>query len=220
MKVKLCGFTDLETIAFAVENFVDFIGLVFYEKSVRNVSISFSKEASKIIPKSVGKVAVVVNPSLELLRKIAENFNPDYFQMHGDESKNEILEIKKHFSSIKIIKVIKLSNKSDLSQVVDFIDLADIFLFDTKLKNVEGGSGKSFDWKILQGFSCKKQWFLSGGINVDNIDFALETTGAAMVDISSGIEEIRGKKSKTAIRFCLKTILNQHKDTELYNKII
>ena len=196
MKVKLCGFTESKSLLVAVENNVDFIGFVFCEKSPRNITCEKSAELAKLIPSSIQKVAVVVNSSLDLLRNIASTLQPQYFQLHGAENKERVLEIKKAFPHIKIIKAFSISSKSDLEQSLYFTDLADIFLFD----NAAGGSGKSFDFAILQNFSCAKDWFLSGGLNIHNIEEALKITGAQMIDLSSGIEKERGVKSPELIR--------------------
>lgn len=196
MKVKLCGLTESKSLLVAIENNVNFIGFVFYEKSPRNISCEKSAELAKLIPSHIQKVAVVVNPSLELLHNITSTLQPQYFQLHGSENKERILEIKKVFPCIKIIKAFSISGKSDLEQSLDFTDLIDIFLFD----NAAGGSGKSFDFAILQNFSCTKDWFLSGGLNVHNIEEALKITGAKMIDLSSGIEKERGIKSPELIQ--------------------
>lgn len=203
MKVKLCGFTEKTSLQSAIKNKVDFVGFVFCEKSPRNITPTKAAELAKIIPSHINKVAVVVNPSLDLLQDINLSLQPQYLQLHGLESKERLLEIKKTFPNIKIIKAFAIGNKNDLEQSLDFIDLVDILLFD----NITAGSGKSFDLKILQNFSCQKDWFLSGGLNINNIDEALKITGAKMVDISSGIEKERGQKSPELIRELMQHLL-------------
>ena len=94
-----------------------------------------------------------------------------------------------------MIKAFSIASNADLNQIKDFVDLSDLFLFDGK----NPGSGSKFDWKILHNFSCPKDWFLSGGLNIQNIDEALKITGAKMIDVSSGIEKIRGQKSLNLI---------------------
>lgn len=204
IKVKLCGFTEEKSLLSAIDCGVDFIGFVFHAGSVRNISFENAKMLSKLVPASVGKVAVVVDPNLDLLENIASSLQPQYFQIHGLNDKNRLLQIKEKFPKIKIIKAFGVKQKIDLEQIVDFIDLSDIILLD----NVVSGSGKSFDFKILENFSCKKNWFLSGGLNINNIDEALKITGATMIDISSGIEEVRGKKSTTLIQNFMRKVKN------------
>ena len=108
------------------------------------------------------------------------------------------MEIKNHFK-IPIIKAFSIKDIQDLGDVDKYESIADLFLFDTKTKN-SGGSGKTFDWKILQNFTTKKDWFLSGGLNTNNIEEALKITNTKMVDLSSGIEEVRGIKSPELIK--------------------
>ncbi len=195
MKVKLCGFTESASLLTAVNCGVDFLGFVFHQKSPRNISFEQAGKLSLLVPSSIKKVAVVVNPSLKLLHDINLALQPQYFQLHGQETIEQVLLIKNTFPTVKIIKAFSISEKEDLEQSLDFIDLADIFLFD----NASGGSGKSFNFTFLQNFSCKKNWFLAGGLNSSNILEALKITGAKMVDISSGIEKKRGKKSPDLI---------------------
>lgn len=196
LKVKLCGFSETTSLQCAIDCGADFIGFVFCDKSPRNVTPTQAQELAKIIPSSVQKVAVVMDADFSLLQDIALHLQPQYFQLHGTETPQRVSEIKKAFPTIKIIKAFAIKQKHDLEQSVDFIDLADIFLFD----NIAAGSGKNFDFKILQNFSCEKKWFLAGGLNINNINEALQITGAEMIDISSGLEKERGKKSPELIK--------------------
>jgi phosphoribosylanthranilate isomerase len=122
---------------------------------------------------------------------------PDFLQLHGKESNQRIEEIKKLFG-LPIIKAIGIGSPQDLLEIKQY-NSADILMFDTKIKDQTGGSGKNFDWKILQNLNTNKKWFLSGGLNIKNLEEALKITNAEMVDLSSGIEEIRGIKSSRLI---------------------
>lgn len=204
MQVKLCGFTESQSLLSAIKNNADFIGFVFYDKSPRNITVAKAAELAKLVPAHIHKVAVVVNPSLELLHDIASNLQPQYFQLHDVADKKRILEIKNTFPNIKIIQAFAIGKKIDLEQSLDFSDVSDIFLFD----NITSGSGKSFDFNFLQNFSCKKNWFLSGGLNINNIEEALQIKGVKMIDISSGIEKVRGEKSPQLIQEIMHKIKN------------
>ena len=195
MKVKLCGFKDEKSIAAAISENCNFIGFIFYEKSPRFVALETAVKISNKIPKTVAKVAVVVDASIEFITEVVQKFSPDFFQFHGNETVDFLCQVRQKFPQIKIIKAFKIEELEDLKKVGDFEKCADIFLFDGK----NAGSGKPFDWTILQNFSTSKKWFLSGGLNVHNINEALDKTGAKMVDVSSGIEEIRGEKSPRLI---------------------
>jgi phosphoribosylanthranilate isomerase len=191
MKVKLCGFTDKKSVAAAIAQKCDFLGFVFCKKSPRFIAPENAAIISAQVPSSIAKVAVVVDPDFEFLEKISQKFAPDFFQFHGKETLEFLQKSREKFPKIKIIKAFQITEAKDLQQVKNFENCADLFLFDGK----NAGSGEKFDWKILQNFSCEKDWFLSGGLNVENIDEALKITGAKLIDISSGIEKIRGEKS-------------------------
>ncbi len=202
MKVKLCGFTDKKSVETAVKENCDFLGFIFVKSSVRFVVPEVAEIISADVPKNIAKVAVVADAEIKELSVILRDFNADYFQFHGAEDVQFLKQVKKKFPQIKIIKAFHINSAKDLELVEDFSTLADFFLFD----GPKAGSGKVFDWKLLHNFQASKPWFLSGGINIDNIGMALETTGATMVDISSGIEEVRGKKSSKLIMALMQKI--------------
>ncbi len=195
MKIKLCGFTNEDSVKIAVENKCDFLGFIFVKKSPRHIEIKDAEKIAKIIPKNIAKVAVVADFDFDFLSEIAQKFSPDFFQFHGNENIEFVKNFRHKFPEIKIIKAFKIKNKSDLEQVKFFENYCDFFLFDGQ----NPGSGAKFDWQILQDFKSKKDWFLSGGINVNNVEEALNVTKADMIDISSGIEEFRGIKSSKLI---------------------
>jgi phosphoribosylanthranilate isomerase len=195
MKIKLCGFTEVKTIETAIDHGCDFIGVVFAKNSIRYVDPNSAKILSKIIPDSVGRVAVVVNETLENLHKINQNFQPNFFQLHGDEDIKYIENLKKIFPKISLIKAISIFTKNDLTKIKNFDNHIDYFLLDNK----NPGSGEVFDWSILQNFNPVKPYFLSGGINIKNIEEAIKIVNPKFIDISSGIEEKRGIKSPNLI---------------------
>ncbi len=202
MKVKLCGFSDQQSVAAAIAAQADFIGFVFCPKSVRYVTPEKAGEIAKIIPPVIAKVAVFANTDLEVIKKVHQNLAPQYFQFHGTETPGFLQKIREIFPKVKIIKAFRIGNRQDLKEVRAFEAVADLFLFDSKAVSAEGvpgGTGKSFDWKILFGFRSRRDWFLSGGLNVNNFSDAVKITGAKMIDVSSGIEKPRGQKSAELI---------------------
>lgn len=202
MKVKLCGFSEESSLQVAINEKCDFLGFIFVEKSPRFITPKKAAAISSKVPSTIAKVAVVANANFDFISEIVAEFSPDFFQFHGSETVDFLKEFHQKFPQIKIIKAFGIADSSDLKAVADFENIADLFLFDGK----NSGSGKKFDWKILQNFSAKKDWFLSGGLNFDNIDEALKITNARMIDLSSGIEEIRGQKSPQLIKEFMKKI--------------
>lgn len=190
MKVKLCGFKDQDSLDLLAELKVlpDFVGFIFHPQSSRYISPESAAKISSQVSSKIAKVAVVVNPNIDTLKKIATNLRPQYFQFHGDESAEFLNFVKKNFSTIRIIKAFRIQKKTDLDLIKNYQSVADLFLFDSG----SGGSGIAFDWEILQGLKTDKEWFLSGGLTPNNVAGAIKITKAKMVDVSSGFEEIKG----------------------------
>ena len=179
MKVKLCGFRDCESLKIAIEKKCDFLGFVFVDKSPRNISVMQARALSDLVPNSIKKVAVVVNSNLEFISQIITNFNPDFLQFHGDEDVEFLKKFRQKFPQVKIIKAFRINEVKDLEGVRAFEDYCDLFLFDGQ----NPGSGKKFNWEILKNFNCKKDWFLSGGINLDNLDEVLKIKGLELISL-------------------------------------
>lgn len=204
MKIKLCGFNEENSLKAAIEANVDFIGFIFHKESPRNISLQKAQELSALIPSHIKKVSVTVNQPISKLEEISKAINPDFFQLHGEESGEEIEKIKEIFPKTRIIKAFNIKDESDFGKAIKFQEkygnLVDFFLFDSKI----AGSGQVFDWNLLKNFikenNLKKEYFLSGGLNLDNIELAIKETNAKMIDISSGIEIEKGKKSPELIR--------------------
>ena len=197
VSIKLCGFSEEASLKTAIQSNCDFLGFIFYEKSLRNISMTKAKELFALVPRHISKVAVVVDSDKEFLDEVA-NLGPDYIQFHGHESPEFIEDFQKAYPHIKTIKAFHIRSIHDLAKINDY-DLVDLFLFDSKVHDEMGGSGQAFDWSVLSDIRIDKDWMLSGGINISNVNQALSTTKASMLDISSGIEEEKGVKSSQKI---------------------
>jgi phosphoribosylanthranilate isomerase len=202
MKIKLCGFTDPISIKFSLKYSPDFMGFIFYPPSKRNITLNQAKRFSEIDFGQTKKIAVIIDETDSNISKIINNLQPDLLQLHGDESISRCQEIKEKFS-LPIIKAIAISDKKDILHFAEICEnynqIADFLLFDTKTQE-KGGSGLSFDWKILKQLNLKQNFFLSGGVDIHNLKEAAEITGANFFDLSSGIEEIKGIKSLDKIK--------------------
>ena len=196
MKFKICGIKNLKILDCCISNNVDFFGLVFYKKSPRNIEI---KDAQKLISysknKSISSVGVFVNEPITKLQKILKILKLDYIQLHGNEDKNYMHEVKQN-SSIKIIKNISVNSKEDLLKIEKYPN-ADFLLFDYKPTKEElpGGNAKKFSWDLIKYIKINQPWFLSGGINIKNINEIKNYAIPYGIDISSGVEASRGNKS-------------------------
>ncbi len=199
-EIKVCGINDEISLKTALECKVDYIGLVFYPNSPRNISINLSKELLKSRNKITKIVALTVDPNDDFLDEIKNIINPDYIQLHGNENSRRCLDIK-HKINIPLIKGINVRNKIDLVRKnKEFEDICDILLFDAPSESLPGGNGKKFDWNILKDFKSKKKWMLAGGLNIENIENAIDITKAPAIDISSGLEIRKGIKDPILIK--------------------
>ena len=199
MITKICGIKNEDTLICCEKNSVDFFGMIFYPKSPRNISI---KDAVKLQKKSenlnINGVGVFVNKNINELVDIIKRVRLKYVQLHGSENEEYIKTLKK--IGIKVIKSISIYNKYDLKNINNF-NSADYYLFDYKPMKGElpGGNAKSFNWDILKNFKTNKPWFLSGGINIKNIQEILSDINPFGVDLSSGVEKELGIKDNHII---------------------
>jgi phosphoribosylanthranilate isomerase len=197
-KVKICGLSTEETMQAALDACADFVGLMFYPKSPRNVSLEMAAKLAIIARGRAKIVAVVVDADDALLKSILQYAQPDYIQAHGDETPQRILEIKNQYG-VRVIKVIKVKVAADVDLAKDFRDVADLIMFDPKAPQdtLPGGNGLSFDWNLLSGED--DLFMLAGGLNPDNVARAIQLTQAPIVDVSSGVESSPGVKSAELI---------------------
>lgn len=203
-QVKICGISTPEAMAIALTNGANFIGLVFYGPSPRNVSIA---QAQHLAEQARGKtkiVALTVDAQDDLLQDIISAVKPDYIQAHGSETPQRIAQIKQQ-TGLPVIKAIKIRDSGDVAQAFAFKEIADIILFDAKAPDnahnaLPGGNGERFDWSLLSSNNPPARFMLSGGLSPDNIADAVKTTDAAYFDVSSGVESTPGKKDLAAIK--------------------
>ncbi len=199
MIIKICGIQNQDTIICCENNSIDFFGMIFYHKSPRNISIENANKLNKISEKlNINGVGVFVNKDINELEEIIKYVNLKYVQLHGSEDELYIKNLKKF--GVKIIKSIAVSNSDDLNKINDY-KTADYFLFDYKPQQNElpGGNSKSFDWNILKNLKIDQPWFLSGGININNIQQLLVDINPYGVDLSSGVEKELGIKDNQII---------------------
>ncbi|MDA9591802.1 phosphoribosylanthranilate isomerase [Pelagibacteraceae bacterium] len=198
-KIKVCGITDLSIANFCIDNQADYLGFVSYEHSPRNISLHDSKDIISRLSKPIDTVAVTVNANINDMRKIEDSgFN--YIQLHGSEDLDYLDMIKKN-TQLKIIKAFGISSQADFNNINDYDDLCDYFLLDAKPKKTEmpGGNAKKFDWSLLDSQNFKKEFFLSGGLNLGNLEIALKNNITSFFDVSSSVESSPGVKDKVRI---------------------
>ena len=208
MLIKICGIQNEDTLICCEKNNVNFFGMIFYSKSPRNISF---EKANILLKKSeklnINGVGVFVNKNIDELINIINDLKLKFIQLHGSENETYIKNLKK--IDVKIIKSIPISDKNDLNKI-SYYKNVDYFLFDYKpLKSdLPGGNSKSFDWNILKNLKIHKPWFLSGGINENNIDQILNGINPFGVDLSSGVEKELGIKDNHIINNFIEKLKN------------
>lgn len=203
MKLKVCGLTKMDQIQELISLNTDFLGFIFYEKSPRFVLNHLSLEEISEINHQ-GKVGVFVNESIEKIAKITEKTNLNFIQLHGDEDREFILRLRQKLSeNTKIIKVIRIGNQKteELKKTINHQPpTINYFLFDTDSKAF-GGTGKTFDWQILNEIEIPIPYFLSGGISLENIhQLSTINQQPLALDINSKFETEPGIKNLEKIK--------------------
>ena len=199
LKIKICGITDLKSMSKACSLGVEYIGFVFFENSPRNISFEVASCLFKLKTNKTKIVALTVNPTNALLDEIFKHIKPEFIQLHGNEKPSRCFEIKKNYK-VKKIKSIEVKNFNTLSNSLYYYkNVVDKFILDSPSTILPGGNGKPFNWKLVKRKKIKLDWLLAGGLNSKNICQAIKFTHAKGVDISSGVEIYKGKKSPQLI---------------------
>ncbi|MCE4063823.1 phosphoribosylanthranilate isomerase [Chryseobacterium gleum] len=209
--LKVCGLTKPDQIQELISMNVDFLGFIFYEKSPRYVLNHLSAEEISAIDHH-GKTGVFVNEELDIILQMVQKAGLNFVQLHGDESDDFIVELRQKLNpEVGIIKVIRIGNnavenKMKITQIFNFqrtirnLQPITYFLFDTDSKAF-GGTGKQFDWNILNELEIPLPYFLSGGISEDNIEnIEMLKQKPFALDINSKFETEPGHKNIDRIR--------------------
>ena len=202
-QLKVCGLTKINQIQELISLNVDFLGFIFYEKSPRFVLNHLSLEGISEINHQ-GKVGVFVNEKVEKISEISEKAKLNFIQLHGDEDEKFILQLRQILgNNIKIIKVIRIGNQSfdELQKTINQQPSSvNYLLFDTDSKTF-GGTGKTFDWQILNEIEIPIPYFLSGGISLENIhQLSTINQQPLALDINSKFEIEPGSKDLEKIK--------------------
>ena len=192
IKLKVCGMRDPDNILQVAELRPDYMGFIFYEKSKRFVGKDF--EIPTRLNKNIKRVGVFVNESTEVILSLARLHKLDFIQLHGDEPLSQCFELKRE--SLGVIKAFSIDEHFNFAKVEPNKKTVDSFLFDTK-SDYYGGSGKTFDWNLLNRYDQEIPFFLSGGLSADNIQATRNRDNWNLIafDLNSGVEISPGLKS-------------------------
>ncbi|ALE01191.1 phosphoribosylanthranilate isomerase [Candidatus Pseudothioglobus singularis] len=187
-KVKICGFTEPNNARDAALAGVDAIGLVFYDKSPRNVDIHSAQKIIEALPPFINRVGLFVNANPSFIDEILCEVPLDTLQFHGDESVLDCAQYQMPF-----IKSLRVKPDTNVKEIAENFSSASALLLDSFSPSSYGGTGESFDWSLAR-VKISLPIILAGGLTVDNVADAIKQVNPYAVDASSGVESAPGVK--------------------------
>lgn len=200
VRSKICGITRIEDALIAAEAGADAIGLVFYAKSPRAVSIQQARDIVAALPAFVTTVGLFVNASREELNDVLAGVALDLLQFHGDESPAECESYQRPY-----IKALRVKPGDDIAQLAAPYAKARGILLDTYVPGVPGGTGAAFDWSLVPR-GLPQPVILAGGLSAANVQAAIEQVRPYAVDVSGGVEAGKGIKDAAKIRAFMQAV--------------
>lgn len=193
IRVKICGITRVEDAQAAARSGADAIGLVFYQRSPRHVSIAQAKLLAGALPPFVTIVGLFVNAEAAFVREVLANVALDLLQFHGDETPEYCAQFSRPY-----LKAIRVKAGVDLLQCAADFGSAQGLLLDAHVEGIPGGTGSTFDWALIPG-KLPLPVILSGGLDAENVAAAIEQVRPYAVDVSSGVEAGKGIKDAAKV---------------------
>ena len=192
VKVKICGITNPEDALKAVDSGADALGFVFYKASPRYISPEQTEHIIHKLPPYVTTVGVFVNENIEEIRRIVDFALIDIVQLHGNEPPEMCLVNR------RVIKAIRVRELHDLEPLKQCI--ASAYLLDTYDPELYGGTGQIFNWDIAVDAKQLGRVILAGGLTPENVERAVRWVRPYAVDVSSGVEEEKGRKDHRKVK--------------------
>lgn len=206
VRVKICGLREVAHVTAAAEAGAAYLGFVFVEKSPRAVTPDQAAQLAAATPPGVAKVGLFVDPTDDALNGCLQRCPLDMIQLHGDEPPRRSAEVRARFG-LPVIKAVPIADADDAANITAHEATADQVLCDAKSTTagaLPGGEGVAFDWRLIAGRSWSRPWMLAGGLTAATVGAAVRLTGARQVDVSSGVERIRGEKDVELIKAFLR----------------
>lgn len=193
-RVKICGITRAEDARAVAMSGADAIGLVFYEKSPRHVSMAQAAKLVAVLPPFVTVVGLFVNASAETVREVLAAVPLDVLQFHGDEAPEFCEQFHKPY-----LKAIRVKAGVDLIQCAARFHTAQGLLLDAHVEGIPGGTGASFDWTLIPE-ALPLPLILSGGLSAENVAAGIRRVRPYAVDVSSGVEAGKGVNTLKGVK--------------------
>jgi phosphoribosylanthranilate isomerase len=193
-RIKICGLTDPAQALAAAREGADAIGLVFYRRSRRALSVEQAAAIAAVLPPFVATVGLFVDPEVDEVERVLTGCRLDLLQFHGREDAGFCEGF-----DMPYLKAIAMGDRADPRPEMDAHPSARGFLLDSHAGGKMGGSGESFDWRMIPG-TLERPWLLAGGLGAHNVAAALAQTRPFGVDVSSGVESAPGQKDPRLVR--------------------
>jgi phosphoribosylanthranilate isomerase len=193
IRTKICGITRVEDVRYAARSGADALGLVFYEKSPRHVTVQQALALAEAIPPFVAAVGLFVNPSGDEVRNVLRQVPLDVLQFHGEEEPEFCAQFGRPY-----LKAVRVRRGVDLVQCAARYQSAQGLLLDAFIEGTHGGTGESFDWALIP-HDLPLPVILSGGLHAGNVAAAIRQVRPYAVDVSSGVEAAKGIKDAAKI---------------------
>jgi|SRR5271170_137749 phosphoribosylanthranilate isomerase len=205
---KICGLNSEAAVTAAIDGAAAYLGFVFYPPSPRAVTPAQAARLCAAVPTGIARVGLFVDADDDMIGAVLAEAPLDILQFHGGESPQRVAEARIRFGC-RVMKAVPLAGPEDVSGAAPYEEVADLLLFDAKPPHrpgaLPGGNGLAFDWALIAGRSWRRPWMLSGGLTAALLPEAVRISGAACVDVSSGVESRPGEKDPQKIRAFLDT---------------
>jgi phosphoribosylanthranilate isomerase len=195
VRIKICGITNLEDALLACELGADALGFIFYPQSPRQVAPETAREIIAQLPPFVASVGVFVDEAAAVVQELAARVGLDWVQLHGQESPEYCRNLGR-----RVIKGFRIQDKKSLLELKPYRDAVQAFLLDTYKKGQVGGTGESFDWRLVREAKPYGRIILAGGLTPENVAQAIEVAQPQAVDAASGTEAAPGRKDPEKLR--------------------
>ncbi len=201
-RIKICGLTREQDIHAVASHGADALGLVFYEKSPRHVSVPQAAGLARAVPPFLTVVGLFVNPTVDYVREVLAKVPLDALQFHGEEAPEFCASFGKPY-----LKAIRVKAGVDLVECAARYAGAQGLLLDAYVEGTQGGTGESFDWALIP-HNLPLPVILSGGLHAGNVAQAVAQVQPYAVDVSSGVEESKGIKDAAKVAAFIKEVKN------------
>ena len=200
IRIKVCGITRLADALCAAEAGVDALGFIFHPASPRYIAPEAARRIIEQLPPFIATVGVFVDRERTEVEEIIRYCCLGYAQLHGQESPQYCERLHRLASPCQIIKAFRVGFHTTAAEFEPYVPFVKAFLLDTYDKELAGGTGKSFDWSLIDLLRLARPYILAGGLDRGNIGAALQAGTVRGVDVNSGVESSPGSKDHHLLR--------------------